>query len=848
MNNKVNLFYCYSHVDEHYRDELQIHLAALRNNGLINEWHDRRIGAGDDLNEEIDKHMESAHIILLLYSRDFINSEACGKEVEKAMLLREEKQIVVIPVILRVCPWPDTSVSDLMAVPKDGIAISNWPNKDEAWQDVYNQIKEKVKKIGTQIKPIPIDDFIGKLLDNPISNGKLDELFVYPDISSPSDDLSISEREIDSEKLTELDDFGYQYILINGEEQSGKTSLSNILYLSHQNAGRFPVLINGKNISGKADIKELMRKHYNSQYSHHDRNWFLDIEDRILLIDDADEITVNNIPQFISSVRDQFKYVIFFIDEASYLSDWGAEFDRYSDFHVFSINRLGHRKRDQLIKKCITQDENTDFDNNNANHLSRLDKNTKHINTIIGSNIVPSFPVFIITIFNVVEMATPSSDLSQTSYGHCYHAMVVMNLHRAGIQHEDIDAYFNFLTQLAYFIFNEKSKLISVEQLEQFVHQYIVRFIVPEDLVKNLERAAILNCQNGHYSFQYTYVFYYFAARYIARELSDEDVKQHVENLMLDIHKKDNANIIVFITHHTRDKQLLEEIISNAMIPFKRYPAATLSGDEKKLIKELSKDLEMPKHRLPDDNHEVNANRVSVLQTKDEFEPIKDNLEDQTEQSSDPLVIELRKSVKNIEIIGQILRNQYGSLEKDTLKVLFEEGQLVGLRLLRSFIEFMREEGKQVEEFFNFRLEELTKGESLTTEEKTKISRAIVSQFFYGVITGCLHKIVNSLGYDKHIDIADAVNKEQDSVASSLINLSIHAWYTKKLDIHELKRLYIQFVNDNNEQAIYILKGIVSHYIYMHPISFKDKQKINSLLGFSVKNQVSIQSSFSQNG
>ena len=106
---------------------------------------------------------------------------------------------------------------------------------------------------------------------------------------------------------------------------------------------------------------------------------------------------------------------------------------------------------------------------------------------------------------------------------------------------------------------------------------------------------------------------------------------------------------------------------------------------------------------------------------------------------------------------------------------------------------------------------------------------------------GLLHKIVNSLGYDKHIDIADAVNQEQNTVASKLINLSIHAWYTKKLDITKLKRLYSGFLNDNNGQAIFLLQDIVSFYIYMHPIGYKDKQKINSLLGFSVKKQVSIQ-------
>ena len=841
MNNKVNLFYSYSHVDENYRDELEKHLATLRKNGLIDDWHDRKIGAGDDLNEEIDNHMESAHIILLLYSPDFIDSEACSKEVKKALQLREKNQFIrVVPVILRDCSWPDTSVANLMAVPKDALPISQWPDKDEAWQDVYRQIRKIVEKIRSQMNPKAADDFIASILANPITNGRLDELFVYPDISKTSDNLNINEREIDSEKLTDLDDFGYQYILIKGEEQSGKTSLCNILYLSHQSAGRFPVLIKGKDISGRADIQGLMYKHYNNQYSHDDREWFIDVEDRILLIDDADEVTANNFPQFISSIKDNFKYAIIFIDELSYLSDWSSTFNRYPSFQVFSINRLGYRKRDQLIKKCIALDENTDFDNNNANHLSRLDKNTEHVNTIIGTNIVPSFPVFIVTIFNVVELTTPS-DLSRTSYGHCYHAMVVMNLQRAGIKSEDIDAYFNFLTQLAYFMFKEESKIISEVKLEQFVQQYVIRFLVPENMVKYLQHATILNNQHGQYSFQYTYVYYYFVARYIAKELSNDDVKQQVGKLMLDIHKKDNANIIVFITHHTRDEKLLDEIILNAMGTFEKFSEATLSGDEKNLIQELSDNLEMP--LLPDDDHEVDANRGNVLQTKDELESIRVDMENKTEQSSDPLVIELRKSVKNIEIIGQILRNHYGSLDKDTLKHLFEEGQLVGLRLLRSFIEFMRDEGKIIEEFLAFKLEESTGDKFLTANEKTKLSRAIVSQFYYGFILGCLHKIVNSLGYDKHIDIADAVNREQKTVASNLINLSIHAWYTKKLDIAELKRLYIEFANDKNEQAIYILKDIVSHYIYMHPISYRDKQKINSLLGFSVRKQISIQSS-----
>lgn len=44
----VNLFFSYSHRDEALRDELEIHLASLKRQGIISTWHDRRIGAGNE--------------------------------------------------------------------------------------------------------------------------------------------------------------------------------------------------------------------------------------------------------------------------------------------------------------------------------------------------------------------------------------------------------------------------------------------------------------------------------------------------------------------------------------------------------------------------------------------------------------------------------------------------------------------------------------------------------------------------------------------------------------------------------------------------------------------------------
>ena len=47
----------------------------LRRQGVISSWHDRRITAGSEWSGAIDNHLESARVILLLVSADFLHSD-----------------------------------------------------------------------------------------------------------------------------------------------------------------------------------------------------------------------------------------------------------------------------------------------------------------------------------------------------------------------------------------------------------------------------------------------------------------------------------------------------------------------------------------------------------------------------------------------------------------------------------------------------------------------------------------------------------------------------------------------------------------------------------------------------
>jgi hypothetical protein len=147
----VTVFFSYSHRDEDLRDELEIHLAALKRQGVIETWHDRRIGVGRDLGREIDSNLESADIILLLVSPYFIASDYCyDVEMKRAIERHEAGKARVIPVILHPCEWPQTPFGKLRATPTDGRPISKFPNQHDAFLNITKDIRAAAEEIKKQ--------------------------------------------------------------------------------------------------------------------------------------------------------------------------------------------------------------------------------------------------------------------------------------------------------------------------------------------------------------------------------------------------------------------------------------------------------------------------------------------------------------------------------------------------------------------------------------------------------------------------------------------------------------------------------------------------------------------------
>lgn len=152
----IELFYSYAHSDERLCKRLETHLSALRQQGVITEWYNRKIVAGSDWKESINAHLMTAAVILLLISPDFLASDYCyGVEMHRALARHATGDASVIPVILRPVDWQGMPFAHLQCVPTDAKPVTMWANRDEAFRDVAAAIRTAIEQLHPHLSQSP---------------------------------------------------------------------------------------------------------------------------------------------------------------------------------------------------------------------------------------------------------------------------------------------------------------------------------------------------------------------------------------------------------------------------------------------------------------------------------------------------------------------------------------------------------------------------------------------------------------------------------------------------------------------------------------------------------------------
>lgn len=844
-NQKLKVIISYSHLDEDYIKDFRKHIEPLKLNGLVEDWHDRKIIPGKDFQNEIDSNFSEGDVICLFISANFYSSPACLEEIETALKLRKEKGITVLPIILSPCGWLDIKpLSSLLALPTDGKPVSSHQDSNSAWFDVYTGLSKLVNEL-VKIKQLQITEgFLNflhstELLTKAHSNKNeinLDEIFVYPDLDK-HDNLGEKKVEESSRKLLE-NLVSYNKILIAGENQAGKTTLCKKIFLELKKQNFIPVYITDKNNQHKGGLELNLSNAYKEQYQGESLE---NNKERIVPIVDNFHLAKHK-EKYIRDLA-CYKYQVIVVDDIFSLNF--EDENLISSFTQFKIKEYTPALRNELIKKWILlTDKDTAAPRSNDTY-QKIDTTTELVDSSLGTGIVPAYPFFILSIISTTETFKPL-DQEITSQGYCYQALIYIYLRKQGVKGDEIEIYLNFLTELAFYFYQKNKTELSQNEFDSFMEQYLTKYNLPtevveiENLLGNLERAQIIKLDNcNNYSFFYEYIYYFFAAKYLAEHLKDNE--KIIELIISNLHKDENAYIAIFISHHSKNNEVLDNIILRALYLFNKYTPASLSKKELTFFDKQTNiivNAAIPTRGTPEKERAKKLEKQNLAEQhakKQKNKPL-------TEEENNELEIELRRSIKTVEVMGRIIKNRAGSLEKSRLEEIFGEAINVHLRILASFFEVIQnEEGvKEITSFIQERLskivedktkERLSRGEKirdLSKEVLEKRSKAIFWNTNFFFVYGLINKIINSLGSNKLIKIAEAVCDRENTPAHFLVKHGILMWYGKRLEVDNIAKKVHE--EDFSEIAKKTMNFMVVNHCAMHQVDMSIKQKISNKL------------------
>ncbi|HEN3663719.1 TPA: toll-Interleukin receptor, partial [Yersinia enterocolitica] len=447
------------------------------------------------------------------------------------------------------------------------------------------------------------------------------------------------------------------------------------------------------------------------------------------------------------------------------------------------------------------------------------------LDSIIRKNIVPPKPIYVLILLQMFE-AYSQQNLELTSHGHCYQQLVYQAFDNAGIPKDEVDRYLNVLTELAWDIHLNQDGLDQY-QVKDFFIKYTEKYLsVDSELIINkLKQNSILTERNDRIQFKYPYLFYFFAAKKIAEYYSTDDVVKENTKVLLDgLHREDYANILVFVTHHTKDKWVLDEINESLSCLFVEHEVAILSKEQLAFMSDFV--AQIPE--LIMETREIKTERNRHNDRLDAME--KNNYDDGNEPPD--ILAKINKTFKGMEIAGQIIRNRHATLTRADLFNLASQGSNTGLRFLDYFIYLSDTTKKEV---LNIVENALREHPDLTNDQISKQATKFFLHMTYSVINGVIRKIASSIGSKEAAEIYATLGGENQSPAIILLIQAIELQFKREVNIGSISNTAAKL--NNNPVCMRILKEMIIQHTYMFPVEYRDKQKLDSLLKLSVKTQ-----------
>jgi metallophosphoesterase superfamily enzyme len=689
---------------------------------------------------------------------------------------------------------------------------------------------------------------------NRVEELRLEDLFVSPNlkrISIEKNSLNKIDKIINAdEALKKLTGKPLRAIIF-GPDYSGKTTLLRWLYEKYYKRGFLPIFIAGAKLKEIQEdkLRKIIQEEFNCQYEGlytNDISKF-DPDRLIILIDDFHRIKFSK-PKFrFTLISNLFKVS----DNILISGNDILQLDAYTSekvlekFERYVVLEYGPKLRYEIIKKW----NGLGRGDSDPNDLIRLNNDTEsYVESIIGKNFVPSYPIYLITILQAKD-ATSSQKPEYSLHGFYYELLINDALNRSVKNKDEISLFYNYITDYSYFLFDTKIRLdgVSMEDLTKFHNNYCQDYKISVNL--NVVLNTLLNSRllklspDAKFVFvSYKYIYYYFTAKYLANNISNAEIRAKVSLLCERVYRDEYSSIVMFLTHLSKDQFIIDELLKNSRNLFSGLEPAKLEDDVvfiNDMVNKLPKRIYNPIDIQTIKNTELEEIDQIDRQNKEHnfcIETIDYDLYEDI-QAMDVISL-MTKSMKTLEIIGQVTKKYWGSLKAQQKFELADETYKLGLRTLSFYFSLLSEDTEGLIEYLNIIYKTKNPDKNLRMDEIEKVSRNYLFSLSMIAVVGIIRRITTSIGYEKLAGTFEDIQKVNDYNSVNLIDTSIKLNHNKSFPWKELEALNKK--TSSHFLSKVALQNLVINYLYIFHTSIEDKQRICSMLGIEMNKQLLI--------
>ena len=294
-----------------------------------------------------------------------------------------------------------------------------------------------------------------------------------------------------------------------------------------------------------------------------------------------DDFHIESGNKFLDFAKRFFDYIFITVSDDQYAAYYRSQ-SFLSDFDILNLRPLRHAQQEELIRKWkgLGRGKNSQ----GAITDSAVDHLENTINAVVFRNrIVPRFPFYVLSILQTYEAFMPR-DLQLTTYGHCYHVLIIAQLTRAGIAGEDLDSVINCLSSFAFDLYQNREDFYGHQEFSKFLENYQKDFIIKKDVISRLisPYKSIIRTDDGAYRFRELFSYYYLLGYYFAKNM--DKCKECIENLTERNYVRDNTHILIFTIHHSHDDDLIDDILLHTMGALDNTNVAQLDSARQKTL------------------------------------------------------------------------------------------------------------------------------------------------------------------------------------------------------------------------------------------------------------------------